>query len=546
VDMIVAATEKDILMVEGEMKEVSEADMLTAIKFAHEAIRRMIKAINELAGEVEKSKVKRTYSHETNNEDLREKVKAFCYDKVYAVARKANPNKHERKADFKAVFEEFWNSLLEEEKTDEKLAHAKKYYHDVEKEAVRNMILDERIRLDGRGLSDIRPIWSEVNYLPMAHGSAIFTRGETQSLTTVTLGTKLDQQLIDSAVVQGDVNFLLHYNFPPFSTGEAKPMRGTGRREVGHGNLALRALKNMLPDDNSYTIRIVSDILESNGSSSMATVCAGTLALLDCGIKIKKPVSGIAMGLITKNGKFAVLSDILGDEDHLGDMDFKVCGTRDGITAVQMDLKVDGLPYEVMAQALEQAKQGRAHILGEMMKTMSEPRPEFKPHAPRLVQLTIPREFIGQVIGPGGKIIQEIQRDTGSKIVIEEKGEFGIIDIVSADKDSIDRAVARIKGITTVPEVGTVYDGKVKTIMPFGAFVEFLPGKDGLLHISEVDWKRLENLDGILKEGDAVKVKLIEVDEKTGKFRLSRKVLLPKPEGMTERPARTQEKPTQK
>lgn len=538
-DMIIAATEKDILMVEGEMKEISEADMLEAIKFAHTAIRKMIKCINELAAEVEKSKVKRTYSHETNNEELRDKIKSACYDKVLAVARKANPNKHQRKADFKAVFEEFWTSLPEEERTDANLAHAKKYYHDVEKDAIRNMVLDDRIRLDGRGLTDIRPIWSEVNYLPMAHGSAVFTRGETQSLTTVTLGTKLESQLIDTAVVQGNANFLLHYNFPPFSTGEAKPMRGTGRREVGHGNLALRALKNMLPDDNAYTIRIVSDILESNGSSSMATVCAGTLALLDCGIKIKKPVSGIAMGLITNStGKFAVLSDILGDEDHLGDMDFKVCGTRDGITAVQMDLKVDGLPYEVMAQALEQAKQGRAHILGEMNKTMSEPRAEFKAHAPRLVQLTIPREFIGQVIGPGGKIIQEIQRDTGAKIVIEEKGEFGIIDIVCADKDSIDRAVSRIKGITTVPEVGKIYDGKVKTIMPFGAFVEFLPGKDGLLHISEVEWRRLENLDGILKEGDAVKVKLIEVDEKTGKFKLSRKILMPKPEGMTERPAR--------
>ncbi|CAN5916092.1 polyribonucleotide nucleotidyltransferase [soil metagenome] len=537
-DMIVAATEKDILMVEGEMKEVSEADMLEAIKFAHIAIRKMIAVINVLSAEVEKSKVKRTYSHETHNEELRAKVQAATYDKVYAVAKKANPNKHERKADFKAVFNEFWESLPEEEKTDVNLGHAKTYYHDVEKEAIRDMVLNDRIRLDGRGLTDIRPIWSEVNYLPMAHGSAVFTRGETQSLTTVTLGTKLESQLIDTAVVQGNANFLLHYNFPPFSTGEAKPMRGTGRREVGHGNLALRALKNQLPDDNAYTIRIVSDILESNGSSSMATVCAGTLALLDCGIKIKKSVSGIAMGLITKNGKFAVLSDILGDEDHLGDMDFKVCGTSAGITAVQMDLKVDGLPYEVMAQALEQAKQGRAHILGEMNKTLSEPRAEFKPHAPRLVQLTIPREFIGQVIGPGGKIIQEIQRDTGAKIVIEEKGEFGIIDIVCADKDSIDRAVSRIKGITTVPEVGTEYDGKVKTIMPFGAFVEFLPGKDGLLHISEVDWKRLENLDGILKEGDAVKVKLIEIDEKTGKYRLSRKVLMPKPEGFSERPAR--------
>ncbi len=546
-DMIIAATEKDILMVEGEMKEISEADMLDAIKFAHTAIRKMIAAINELSAEVDKSKVKRVYSHETNNEELREKIKKETYDKVLAVARKANPNKHERKADFKAVFTEFWDSMLEEEKTDEKLAHAKKYYHDVEKDAIRNMVLDDRKRLDGRGLTDIRPIWSEVDYLPMAHGSAVFTRGETQSLTTVTLGTKLESQLIDTAIFQGNNNFLLHYNFPPFSTGEAKPMRGTGRREVGHGNLALRALKNMLPDDNAYTIRIVSDILESNGSSSMATVCAGTLALLDCGIKIKKPVSGIAMGLITNNGKFAVLSDILGDEDHLGDMDFKVCGTRDGITAVQMDLKVDGLPYEVMAQALDQAKQGRAHILGEMMKTMAEPRAELKDHAPRLVQLTIPREFIGQVIGPGGKIIQEIQRVTGAKIVIEEKGEFGIIDIVCSDKASIDAAVSRIKGITTVPEVGTEYDGKVKTIMPFGAFVEFLPGKDGLLHISEVDWKRLENLDGVLKEGDAVKVKLIEVDEKTGKFRLSRKVLMPKPEGFTERPVRpASNNPTQK
>ncbi|HTF06076.1 MAG TPA: polyribonucleotide nucleotidyltransferase [Bacteroidia bacterium] len=538
VDMMVAANAKDIMMVEGEFKEVSEADMITAIKFAHEGIKIMINVINDLASLVEKSKVKRTYSHESNNEELREKIQKSCYDKVYAVARKANPNKHERKAGFKAVFEEFWTSLTPEEQTDENKGLAKKYYHDVEKDAIRNMILDERIRLDGRGLSDIRPIWSEVDYLPMAHGSAIFTRGETQSLTTVTLGTKRDAQMIDTPLVQGDAHFLLHYNFPPFSTGEAKPMRGTGRREVGHGNLALRALKNQLPDDNSYTIRIVSDILESNGSSSMATVCAGTLALLDCGIKVKKPVSGIAMGLITKAGKFAVLSDILGDEDHLGDMDFKVCGTRDGITAVQMDLKVDGLPYEVMQQALEQAKQGRAHILGEMNKTISEPREELKDHAPRVVTLTIPREFIGAVIGPGGKIIQEMQRETNTIIVIEEKGEFGIVDIVSANKTDIDKAVARIKGIVTMPEVGEIYEGKVKSIMAFGAFVEFLPGKDGLLHISEVDWKRLDSLEGILKQGDMVKVKLIEVDEKTGKFRLSRKVLLDKPEGHTERPPR--------
>lgn len=538
IDMMVAGSAKDIMMVEGEMKEVSEADMLEAIKFAHEGIKKMITAINELASQVEKSKTKRTYSHETHNEELREKVKSACYDKVYAVACRKNPNKSQRRDDFKAVFEEFWASLTPEEQTDENKSLAKKYYHDVEYDAVRNMVLNERYRLDGRGLSDIRPIWSEVNYLPMAHGSAVFTRGETQSLTTVTLGTKLDQQMIDTPLFQGDANFLLHYNFPPFSTGEAKPMRGTGRREVGHGNLALRALKNQLPDDNTYTIRIVSDILESNGSSSMATVCAGTLALLDCGIKIKKPVSGIAMGLITNNEKFAVLSDILGDEDHLGDMDFKVCGTRDGITAVQMDLKVHGLPYEVMAQALDQAKQGRAHILGEMMKTISEPREELKEHAPRLVQLQIPREFIGAVIGPGGKIIQEMQRETGTTIVIEEQGEFGIVDIAASDKNAIDKAVARIKGIVAVPEVGTVYEGKVKSIMAFGAFVEFLPGKDGLLHISEVDWKRLDSLEGVLKQGDMVQVKLVEVDPKTGKFRLSRKALLPKPEGFVERPPR--------
>jgi polyribonucleotide nucleotidyltransferase len=540
IDMMVAGSAKDIMMVEGEMKEVSEADMLESIKFAHEGIRKMITAINELAAMVEKSKVKRTYSHETHNEELREKVKAATYDKVYAVAMKKNPNKSQRKDDFKAVFDEFWASLTPEEQTDENKTLAKRYYHEVEYYSIRNMVLNERVRLDGRGLADIRPIWSEVGYLPMAHGSAVFTRGETQSLTTVTLGTKLDQQMIDSPIFQGDANFLLHYNFPPFSTGEAKPMRGTGRREVGHGNLALRALKNQLPDNNTYTIRIVSDILESNGSSSMATVCAGTLALMDCGVQIKKPVSGIAMGLITdtKSGKFAVLSDILGDEDHLGDMDFKVCGTRDGITAVQMDLKVDGLPYEVMAQALEQAKAGRAHILGEMMKTMSAPREEMKEHAPRMVQLRIPREFIGAVIGPGGKIIQEMQRETGTTIMIEEQGEFGIVDIAASDKTAIDKAVAKVKAIVTMPEVGEVYEGKVKSIMAFGAFVEFLPGKDGLLHISEVDWKRLDNLDGILKQGDMVQVKLVEIDPKTGKFRLSRKALMPKPEGYQERPPR--------
>ncbi|MCU0433840.1 MAG: polyribonucleotide nucleotidyltransferase [Bacteroidia bacterium] len=539
IDMIVAASQKDILMVEGEMLEVSEEVMLEAIKFAHEAIRVQIGAINALAAEVEKSKVKREYSHETNDAALQEKVHAFCYDKALAVAMQGNPNKAERKAGFKAVFEAFWATIPAEEQTDELKGLAKKYYYITEWEAVRRAVLDTRKRLDGRGLTDIRPIWCETDYLPMAHGSSVFTRGETQSLTTVTLGTKLDAQLLDTPMFNEEINFLLHYNFPPFSTGEAKPMRGTGRREIGHGNLALRALKNMIPADNQYTIRIVSDILESNGSSSMATVCAGTMALMDAGVKIKKPVAGIAMGLITDNtGKYAVLSDILGDEDHLGDMDFKVCGTADGITAVQMDLKVDGLPYEVMAQALQQAKQGRLHIMGEMMKTISEARDDFKAHAPRIVQLRIPREFIGAVIGPGGKIIQEMQRETGTTIMIEEVGEFGVVDIAASNKDSIDKAVMRIKGITSLPDVGEVYEGKVKSIMPFGAFVEFLPGRDGLLHISEVDWKRLESLDGILKQGDILQVKLIEIDEKTGKFRLSRKVLLPKPEGWQERPPR--------
>lgn len=539
IDMIVAASAKDILMVEGELKEVSEADMLEAIKFGHEAIRNQIKAILALASNVKKAATKREYNHETNDADLQAKVHAFCFEKAKAVAAQGNPNKSVRKEGFKAIFEEFWASLPEDQQTDEIKSLAKKYYHIVEWEAVRTVVLDTRKRLDGRGLKDIRPIWSLTDYLPMAHGSAVFTRGETQSLTTVTLGTKLDAQLIDTPMLNEEVNFLLHYNFPPFSTGEAKPMRGTGRREIGHGNLALRALKNMIPQDNQYTIRIVSDILESNGSSSMATVCAGTMALLDAGVRIKKPVAGIAMGLITdKTGKYAILSDILGDEDHLGDMDFKVCGTKDGITAVQMDLKVDGLPYEVMAEALEQAKQGRLHIMGEMLKTIGEAREDFKPHAPRIVQLRIPREFIGAVIGPGGKIIQEMQRETGTTIMIEEVGEFGVVDIAASNKDSIDKAVARIKGITSMPEVGEVYEGKVKSIMPFGAFVEFLPGRDGLLHISEVDWRRLENLDGVLKQGDILQVKLIEIDEKTGKFRLSRKVLLPKPEGWQERPPR--------
>jgi polyribonucleotide nucleotidyltransferase len=531
-DIIVAASQDSIVMVEGEMKEVQENDMLEAIKLAHEAIKVQINAINELAALVPASQPKRIYSHETHNEDVRAAVHAFCFDKCAEIARSGNDDKHARSAAFKAVKAEFIESLSEEE-----LAVAKPfisvYFHDVEKKAVRQVILNEGKRLDGRNTTTIRPIWGEVDYLPFAHGSAVFTRGETQSLTTVTLGTKMDEQTIDGAVLEGKSNFLLHYNFPSFSTGEARPNRGTSRREVGHGNLALRALKPMIPqgEDNPYTIRIVSDILESNGSSSMATVCAGTLALMDAGVKIAKPVSGIAMGLITDDGsKYAVLSDILGDEDHLGDMDFKVTGTKDGITACQMDIKVQGLSYEIMLNALNQAKEGRLHILGEMNKVLSAPREDYKPHAPRIVEIRIPKEFIGAVIGPGGKIIQEMQKDTQTVIVIEEVNEQGVVQISSANKANIDKALARIRAITATPEVGEVYSGKVKTIMPFGAFVEIMPGKDGLLHISEVEHRRLENMDGILKEGDIIDVKLIEVDKKTGKLKLSRKVLLPKPE----------------
>jgi polyribonucleotide nucleotidyltransferase len=531
-DIIVAASQDSIVMVEGEMKEVQENDMLEAIKLAHEAIKVQINAINELAALVPASQPKRVYSHETHNEEVRAAVHAFCFDKCAEIARSGNDDKHARSAAFKAVKAEFIESLSEEE-----LAVAKPfisvYFHDVEKKAVRQVILNEGKRLDGRNTTTIRPIWGEVDYLPFAHGSAIFTRGETQSLTTVTLGTKMDEQTIDGAVLEGKSNFLLHYNFPSFSTGEARPNRGTSRREVGHGNLALRALKPMIPqgEDNPYTIRIVSDILESNGSSSMATVCAGTLALMDAGVKIAKPVSGIAMGLITDDGsKYAVLSDILGDEDHLGDMDFKVTGTKDGITACQMDIKVQGLSYEIMLNALNQAKEGRLHILGEMNKVLTAPREDYKPHAPRIVEIRIPKEFIGAVIGPGGKIIQEMQKDTQTVIVIEEVNEQGVVQISSANKANIDKALARIRAITATPEVGEVYSGKVKTIMPFGAFVEIMPGKDGLLHISEVEHRRLENMDGILKEGDIIDVKLIEVDKKTGKLKLSRKVLLPKPE----------------
>lgn len=529
-DIIVGATEKNILMVEGEMKEVSEREMLDAIKLAHDTIKIHCKAQLELAEEVG-STVKREYCHEENDEELKEKIWKETYDKVYAVASKANPNKHQRSDDFAAVKEEFLLQYSEEELEAINMTLVNKYYHDVEKEAVRNLVLDEKIRLDGRKTEEIRPIWSEVDYLPSAHGSAIFTRGETQSLTSVTLGTKLDNKLIDEPLRQGVERFLLHYNFPPFSTGDARPQRGTGRREIGHGNLAHRALKNMLPpnEENPYTIRIVSDILESNGSSSMATVCAGTLALMDAGIKIKKPVTGIAMGLITKDNKYAVLSDILGDEDHLGDMDFKVTGTKDGITATQMDIKVDGLPYEVLEQALEQAKQGRLHILNEILKTIDQPRQDLKPYAPRVVTITIPKDTIGALIGPGGKIIQEIQASTNTTIIIEEVDNEGKVEVVATNKEDIDAALVRIKGIVAVPEVGEVYKGKVKSIVSFGAFVEILPGKEGLLHISEIEWRRLEKVEDVLKEGDEIEVKLLDVD-KSGKLKLSRKALLPKPE----------------
>jgi len=532
IDMMVGASMDNIMMVEGEMKEVSEAEMIEALKAAHDAIKIQCQAQTELAAMVESSKVKRTYNHEQNDEELRVAVKAFCSDKIYAVAAHATA-KHERSDAFEAIKNEFIETLPEEDRS-AKGKLISRYFHDVEWEVVREVVLATRQRLDGRQLDEIRPIWCEIDYLPTAHGSAIFTRGETQSLTSVTLGTKLDEQTIDTPMFEGKVNFILHYNFPPFSTGEVKRMSGISRREIGHGNLAMRALKPMIPanDINPYTIRIVSDILESNGSSSMATVCAGTLALMDAGVKMIKPVSGIAMGLISDNAtkRYAVLSDILGDEDHLGDMDFKVCGTRDGITACQMDIKVDGLSFEVLAEALEQARRGRLHILGKLVETISEPREDYKPHVPRIVKVIIPREFIGAVIGPGGKVIQEMQRETGSTIVIEEVGDFGIIDIVSSNKESIDAVKERIKRIVAIPEIGEVYRGTVKNITAFGAFVEILPGKDGLLHISEIDWTRLKDVESVLKVGDVIDVKLIEVDSKTGKLKLSRKVLLPRPE----------------
>ncbi|HJB84792.1 MAG TPA: polyribonucleotide nucleotidyltransferase [Candidatus Alistipes merdigallinarum] len=530
-DIMVGATIDNILMVEGEMKEVSEAVMLDAIKFAHEEIKKHCAAQIELSKELGKD-VKRTYCHEKNDEELRRQVIEATYDKAYEIA-KSMTSKHERTDKFDALEAEFEARFSEEELV-EKAPLIKRYFHDdVLKKAMRNMILDEGVRLDGRKTTEIRPIWCEVDYLPAAHGSAIFTRGETQSLTTVTLGTKLDEKQIDDVLIQGTEQFVLHYNFPPFSTGEARPARGLSRREIGHGNLAWRALKPMVPvgEENPYAVRVVSDILESNGSSSMATVCAGTLALMDAGVKIKKPVSGIAMGLITDTatGKYAILSDILGDEDHLGDMDFKVTGTKDGITATQMDIKVDGLSYEVLAKALEQARQGRLYILGKILETISAPRPELKPHVPRIEQIVIPQEFIGAVIGPGGKVIQEIQKATGTTITITEKDEKGYVDIFGENKEALEAALARIKGIVAIPEVGEIYKGKIRSIVSFGAFVEILPGKDGLLHISEIDNKRFENMEETgLKEGDEIEVKLIGLDPKNGKLKLSRKVLLGK------------------
>ncbi|WAC40219.1 polyribonucleotide nucleotidyltransferase [Pedobacter sp. SL55] len=529
-EFMVAGSANDIVMVEGECDEIQEEEMVEALKFAHEAIKVQCAVQVELTEATGKT-VKREYNHEDHDDELKAKVYADTYDKVYAIA-KSGSTKDERSAAFTALITDFL-AAMPEDTEDLTKALAKHYYHDVQYDAVRALLLDEGIRLDGRATTQIRPIWSEVGYLPAAHGSAVFTRGETQSLTSVTLGSKDDEQMIDGAFFNGYNKFLLHYNFPGFSTGEVRPNRGAGRREIGHGALAQRSLKKVLPEgaENPYTIRIVSDILESNGSSSMATVCAGTLALMDAGIKIKAPVSGIAMGLITdeKTGKYQILSDILGDEDHLGDMDFKVTGTEKGIVACQMDLKINGLSYEVLTKALLQAKEGRLHILNEMKKTIAAPAEDYKPHAPRIVSLSIDKEFIGAVIGPGGKIIQEMQRETGASISIEEVGNKGIVEIFADNKAAIDAAVARINAIAAKPEIGAIYQGKVKSIMPFGAFVEVMPGKDGLLHISEISWARLETMDGVLKEGDKIEVKLLDID-KQGKMKLSRKVLLPRPE----------------
>ncbi len=534
-ELMVGATYDNIMMVEGEMNEVSEAELLEALKVAHEEIKKHCKVQLEMAEAAGKT-VKREYCHEVHDEDLRKDVREKCYDKAYAIAKAGCADKHWRQDSFDAICDEYIESLPEEER-DEKKALVKRYYHDVEREAVRRCILDEGVRLDGRKTTEIRPIWCEVDYVPGPHGSAVFTRGETQSLSTVTLGTKLDEKILDDVLNQGRERFLLHYNFPPFSTGEARPTRGVGRREIGHGNLAHRAIKRMFPDDFPYVCRVVSDILESNGSSSMATVCAGTLALLDAGVKMKRPVSGIAMGLITDNatGQYAILSDILGDEDHLGDMDFKVTGTREGITATQMDIKCDGLSYEVLERALNQARDGRLHILDIIENTIPAPREDYKPHVPRIVTMLIPKELIGAVIGPGGKIIQGIQEASGATVSIDEIDEGGYIEVAAANKASIDKALEMINAIVELPEEGKVYTGKVQTIQDFGAFVEFMPNRDGLLHISEISWDRLPDMASSgIKEGDELTVKLIEIDKKTGKYRLSLRALQPKPEGYVE------------
>jgi len=533
-DLIVGGTLKDISMVEGEMKEVSEEDMVEALKFAHEAIKLQCEAQKRLESAAGKTE-KRVYCHENNDEELREKVYAETYDKALEVARKQIADKHKRSALFEKVKTDFIEKMNENaaegEEINEKLVD--KYYHDVHKKAVREMVLSDGVRLDGRKLEEIRPIWSEVDVLPSAHGSAIFTRGETQSLSTVTLGSKLDAQEIDGALLRSTERFILHYNFLPFSTGDARPYRGAGRREIGHGNLAHRALQYVIPSNpevNPYTIRVVSDILESNGSSSMATVCAGTLALMDAGVQISKPVSGIAMGLISdeETGRYAILSDILGDEDHLGDMDFKVTGTKDGITATQMDIKVDGLSYEILSKALMQAKEGRAHILGKMMETISEPRSQYKSHTPKIIRFSVAKDFIGAIIGPGGKIIQGLQKETDTTITIEEVGNLGMVEISGVNQEKLDKAYAKIQEIVAVPEEGEIYEGKVKTIQSYGAFVEIMPGTTGLLHISEIEWRRIENIEDVLKVGDIVKVKLVKI-EPNGKLRLSKKVLIEKP-----------------
>ena len=545
-DLMVGATKDNIMMVEGEMKEVSELDLINALKAAHEAIKPMCTVQDELNKELGKD-VKREYDHEVNDEDLREKMNNELYQPVYDITKQALP-KQERHDAFDKVLTDFLEEYdaahaaeLTEEELEEKHAEATRYYDDVLKNAMRRCVLDEGKRLDGRKTDEIRPIWCEVSPLPMPHGSAIFTRGETQSLSTCTLGTKLDEKMVDDVLDKSYQRFLLHYNFPPFSTGEAKAQRGVGRREIGHGHLAWRGLKGQLPDDFPYTVRLVSQILESNGSSSMATVCAGTLALMDAGVPMKKPVSGIAMGLIKNPGedKYAVLSDILGDEDHLGDMDFKTTGTRDGLTATQMDIKCDGLSFEILEKALLQAKAGREHILNKMLETIAEPRSEMKPQVPRIEAFEIPKEFIGAVIGPGGKIIQQMQEDTGATITIDEVDNVGKIQVSAPNKESIDAAIAKIKSIVAIPEVGEIYEGTVRSIMPYGCFVEILPGKDGLLHISEIDWKRLETVeDAGIHEGDKIRVKLLEIDPKTGKYKLSRRVLLEKPEGYVERERR--------